>query len=136
VKYDWNNLTEEQKRLAVKREMELVTHNGTTKDDFINIMHFLQGIIEAQQQEIEKLTDDFAALNSLYNVENETFTEMVQKEKELLKEIDQKDITLERAKEAIYNNMPYPADSHAYRVLLEALRAIDKALGGTENEKD
>lgn len=55
MKYDWNKLTEEQKQLAVNHEMELVTHNGTTKEDFINIMHFLQETIETQQQEIEQL---------------------------------------------------------------------------------
>lgn len=67
MKYDWNNLSEEQKQLAVKREMELVTHNGTTKDDFINIMRFLQGTIEAQQQEIEHIQAQAATMREALN---------------------------------------------------------------------
>lgn len=50
MKYNWDNFNDDTKRLAVKREMELVTHNGTTKDDFVNIMRF-------QQQEIERLEE-------------------------------------------------------------------------------
>jgi hypothetical protein len=302
VKYDWNNLTEEQKQLAAEREMELVTHNGTTKDDFINIMHFLQGTIETQQQEIEqlrakilidvvnsdfvkiydgsaleradeyigkleqeieklkkaadewkyeaechmdevisskkeneklrsqmvqaargsagivdladentrlqvqtaamrevlehirdywnrsnnekamedacweaintadnilsadagkdyhnptdaealkKLTDDFAALNSLYDAENETFTEIVQKEKELLKEIDKKDTALERAvrgvksiveqyttdftEEELSSDVICPREKVVLEYAKETLEVIEEAIGGEED---
>ncbi len=54
MKYDWCNMTEEEKRLAVKCEMVLVTHNGTTKDDFINIMKFQQKEIESLELDVDQ----------------------------------------------------------------------------------
>jgi ABC-type transporter Mla subunit MlaD len=109
----------------------------------------LIGTIEAQQQEIEKLKDDFAALNSLYDVENETFTEIVQKEKELLKEIDQKDTALERAargvtsiieqyttdftEEELLSDALCPREKVVLEYAKETLEVIEEAIGGEED---
>jgi hypothetical protein len=41
LKYNWETMTDDQKRAAVAEELRLVTHMGTTKDDFIEIMKFL-----------------------------------------------------------------------------------------------
>ena len=42
MKYpNWNELSREKKQKAVEHELSLVTHNGTTKDDLVNIMRFL-----------------------------------------------------------------------------------------------
>jgi hypothetical protein len=41
MKYDWNKMTEQQKIKAVQEEIDLETHNGTTKDDLINILRWL-----------------------------------------------------------------------------------------------
>jgi hypothetical protein len=88
----------------------------------------------ADVEALNKLTDDFAALNSLYNVENETFTEIVQKEKELLKEIDRKDTALERAREAIINHLGKSIVGIAGGDDLRGgLAAIEKALGGKDD---
>lgn len=41
MKYDWERMTEEQKIKATQHEVTLETHNGTTKDDMINIIKWL-----------------------------------------------------------------------------------------------
>ena len=41
MKYDWDKLTEQQKIKACQREIDLVTHNATTKDDLLNILRWL-----------------------------------------------------------------------------------------------
>jgi hypothetical protein len=42
MKYqNWETYTDEQKQKAVEAESLLDTHNGTTKDDLINIMRYL-----------------------------------------------------------------------------------------------
>jgi hypothetical protein len=41
MKYYWDKMTREQKDKAVKWELELVTHNGTTKDDLLNMVRYL-----------------------------------------------------------------------------------------------
>jgi ABC-type transporter Mla subunit MlaD len=105
--------------------------------------------IEAQQQEIKKLTYDFAALNSLYDAENETFTEIVQKEKELLKEIDKKDTALERAvrgvksiveqyttdftEEELSSDVICPREKVVLEYAKETLEVIEEAIGGEED---
>jgi ABC-type transporter Mla subunit MlaD len=92
-------------------------------------------LIEAQQQEIEKLKDDFAALNSLYDAENETFTEIVQKEKELLKEIDQKDTAMERAARGVKSIIEqYTTDFTDEELLSDALCPREKVVLEYANE--
>ena len=41
MKYNWESMTDEQKARAIKRELELETHNGTTKDDLLNMLRWL-----------------------------------------------------------------------------------------------
>jgi hypothetical protein len=41
MKYPWSKMTETQKILAITEEMELDTHNGTTKEDLLNMVRWL-----------------------------------------------------------------------------------------------
>ena len=41
MKYNWDEMEDAQKMRAVEEEMRLTTHNGTTKDDLVEIMRFL-----------------------------------------------------------------------------------------------
>jgi hypothetical protein len=41
LKYDWANMTEQQKIKATQQEVYLETHNGTTKEDLLNIVKWL-----------------------------------------------------------------------------------------------
>ena len=41
MKYAWDKMTETQKVKAVQHELDLETHNGTTKDDLLNILRWL-----------------------------------------------------------------------------------------------
>ena len=41
MKYNWDKMTEQQKIKAVQHEIDLETHNGTTKDDLLNILRWL-----------------------------------------------------------------------------------------------
>jgi len=41
MKYDWDKMTEQQKIKAAQEEIRLATHNGTTKDDLLNILRWL-----------------------------------------------------------------------------------------------
>lgn len=61
----WNEYDEGRKWLIIEREIELETHNGTTKDDLLNMMFFmrdqirgvrvLEPLIERLEKENEKL---------------------------------------------------------------------------------
>lgn len=41
MKYNWEAMTEQQKIKACQQEIELDTHNGTTKDDLLNMLRWL-----------------------------------------------------------------------------------------------
>jgi hypothetical protein len=41
MKYNWSAMTEQQKIKACQEEIDLITHNGTTKDDLLNILRWL-----------------------------------------------------------------------------------------------
>lgn len=41
MKYNWSKMSEQQRIKAVQRELDLETHNGTTKDDLLNIIRWL-----------------------------------------------------------------------------------------------
>ena len=41
MKYNWDKMTEQQKINAAQMELDLETHNGTTKDDLLNILRWL-----------------------------------------------------------------------------------------------
>lgn len=41
MKYNWDKMTETQKIKAIQEEVELETHNGTTKDDLLNMVKFM-----------------------------------------------------------------------------------------------
>ena len=59
MKYpNWETYTDEQKQNAVKQELRLDTHNGTTKDDFVNIIYYLS-------QENNKLKEENARLRRI-----------------------------------------------------------------------
>jgi hypothetical protein len=51
MKYNWNKMTEEQKIKACQQEIDLETHNGTTKDDLINILRWLWDKFEIVEDE-------------------------------------------------------------------------------------
>jgi hypothetical protein len=53
MKYNWDKLTETQKIKATQREIELVTHNGTTKEDLLNIIRWLWDKFEVEEVERE-----------------------------------------------------------------------------------
>ena len=40
MKYNWKTMTDEKKDMAIRDELTLSTHMGTTKDDFIEIMRY------------------------------------------------------------------------------------------------
>ena len=41
MKYKWETMTEQQKIKATQQEIWFCTHNGTTKDDLLNILRWL-----------------------------------------------------------------------------------------------
>jgi NTP pyrophosphatase (non-canonical NTP hydrolase) len=41
MKYNWDKMNDTQKASAIRKEMELDTHNGTTKDDLLNMLRWL-----------------------------------------------------------------------------------------------
>lgn len=61
----WNEYDDERKWKVIEQEIELETHNGTTKDDLLNMMLFmrdqiravrtLKPLIERLEKENEKL---------------------------------------------------------------------------------
>ena len=59
MKYNWDKMDDTQKWLAVEREMELETHNGTTKDDFAMIMIFLYGKVDDAIEDMAMLVDSY-----------------------------------------------------------------------------
>ena len=51
MKYqNWEKLSESQKIKATQDEVNLVTHNGTTKDDLLNIVKWLWNKFEVEHQ--------------------------------------------------------------------------------------
>lgn len=52
MKYDWNNMSEQQKIRATENEIRLTTHNGTTKEDLINILRWLWDKFEVEEAEV------------------------------------------------------------------------------------
>jgi acyl carrier protein len=56
VKYNWDEMNEQQKLKAFKEEAELVTHNGTTKQDLVNILKFVWHNCEIESSEIGEET--------------------------------------------------------------------------------
>lgn len=46
---NWAELPDEKKIIAIKRELELDTHNATTKDDLIDMLQFLWDQFELQE---------------------------------------------------------------------------------------
>lgn len=54
MKYNWETMTEQQKIKAVQRELELITHMGTSKEDLLNIIRWLWDkfeVVEEVEQE-------------------------------------------------------------------------------------
>lgn len=41
MKYNWDKMSEQQKIKACQQEIDLETHNGTTKDDLLNMLRWL-----------------------------------------------------------------------------------------------
>ncbi|SPF51176.1 hypothetical protein SBF1_50060 [Candidatus Desulfosporosinus infrequens] len=55
MKYpNWDELEEYQKIKVVQNELDLVTHNGTTKDDLLNIIVWLWAKFEIEQKEVSE----------------------------------------------------------------------------------
>ena len=50
MKYNWEEMTETQKIKAIKQEVELDTHNGTTKEDLVNMVKYMFEQFEIQTQ--------------------------------------------------------------------------------------
>jgi hypothetical protein len=51
MKYNWDKMTEQQKIKAAQQEIDLATHNGTTKDDLLNILRWLWDKFEVVTEE-------------------------------------------------------------------------------------
>lgn len=54
MKYNWEKLNDLQKWVVFEREATLETHNGTTKQDFVNIIRWLYECIELVEAEVEE----------------------------------------------------------------------------------
>lgn len=50
MRYDWNRMTPDNKWTAIERELEMVTHNGITKDDLMEMISFLYGHYRIQER--------------------------------------------------------------------------------------
>lgn len=48
MKYNWESMSEQQKIKAAQEEINLVIHNGTTKDDLLNILRWLWDKFEVE----------------------------------------------------------------------------------------
>lgn len=82
MKYNWGNMTDADKFKAVEEEMDLVTHMGTTKDDFIEIMRFLNRQLEqANASDADKEKYNIELYNRTKDAEH--------KAKELSSELEQ-----------------------------------------------
>lgn len=53
MKYDWENMSAEQKQKAFYQEALLETHNGTTKQDLVNIIQWLYDYYDFDISEVE-----------------------------------------------------------------------------------
>jgi hypothetical protein len=54
MKYlNWHELTEKQKIVAFGKEIELATHNATSKDDLLNMLRWLWGKFEIEESDSE-----------------------------------------------------------------------------------
>ncbi len=61
MKYPWDKMTEQQKIKACQEEIDLVTHNGTTKDDLLNILRWLWNKFEVVKDSEFETTDKITA---------------------------------------------------------------------------
>lgn len=56
MKYpNWHDYTQEQKWDALREELSLETHNGTTKEDLLNVMKFQDEYVKHLQTEVSEL---------------------------------------------------------------------------------
>lgn len=53
MKYAWDKMNELQKIKAVQHELDLETHNGTTKDDLLNMLRWLWDNFEVVDERSE-----------------------------------------------------------------------------------
>lgn len=51
MKYKWEAMNEQQKIESVQKELELITHTGTTKGDLINMLRWLWDKFEIVEEE-------------------------------------------------------------------------------------
>ena len=59
MKYpNWEDYTDEQKQNAVKQELWLDTHNGTTKDDLLVIIRYMDGENTPLKRAVDKLREE------------------------------------------------------------------------------
>ncbi len=61
MKYIWKNMTDDDKWAAVAEELRLVTHMGTTKDDLVEIMKFLNTKLKEMDEIIDFQSDDLVS---------------------------------------------------------------------------
>lgn len=54
MKYNWHKMNEQQKIKAAQAELDLETHNGTTKDDLLNILRWLWDKFEVVDEDKRK----------------------------------------------------------------------------------
>lgn len=50
MKYNWDKLNNTQKIKAIDHELSIVTHNGTTKDDLLNMVRYLREQFEIEEE--------------------------------------------------------------------------------------
>jgi hypothetical protein len=61
MKYNWDEMDEQQKIKACQEEISLITHMGTTKNDLLNILRWLWNKFEIAEEEEETRGTDKAA---------------------------------------------------------------------------
>lgn len=73
MKYNWAEMDYTQKMRAVEEEMRLTTHNGTTKDDLVEVMRFLsRQLAECQRalslacKEMVAIPDEIGRLEDIF----------------------------------------------------------------------
>ena len=66
MKYpNWEDYTDEQKQNAVKQELRLDTHNGTTKDDLLIIIRYMDGENNRLKRTVDKLQEENVRLRRM-----------------------------------------------------------------------
>ena len=71
MKYNWEAMNDQQKLNAVQKELKLVTHMATTKDDLLNMVRWLFDNFEAAEaEEVTGINQSLIRLLELIEIYN------------------------------------------------------------------